>query len=225
MTTPASQAQRVAQAVAIVVLSAVTLVGFAAPFLPSSVTENLAPWLDTAKDSAWAPPLAILSYVALASIGVPQIVLITALVATFGPWTGFACAWTGKVIACSLGFWVGRRFGADIVARNAGPRLTKIMQQFARHGFLVSALIRMVPTVPSVLINIAAGATPIKFSDFLAGTALGSIPKMALLAFGGAAAMSAVHANNIWTWAILAAVIVAWVLIGLVGRRWLNRAD
>ena len=61
MTTPASQAQRVAQAVAIVVLSAVTLVGFAAPFLPSSLTENLAPWLATAKDNAGAPPLAILS--------------------------------------------------------------------------------------------------------------------------------------------------------------------
>mgnify|MGYP000973197877 CR=1 FL=1 len=164
MTTPASQAQRVAQAVAIVVLSAVTLVGFAAPFLPSSLTENLAPWLDTAKDNAWAPPLAILSYVALASIGVPQIVLITALVATFGPWTGFACAWTGKVIACSIGFWVGRRFGADIVARNAGPRLTKIMQQFAPHGFLVSALIRMVPTVDNAAVGLGRTKADIGFS-------------------------------------------------------------
>lgn len=97
------------------------------------------------------------------------------------------------------------------------------MAQLARRGFLASALIRLVPTIPSVLINIAAGATPIRFRDFILGTALGSVPKMALMAFGGYAAMEAIRNNSFWAWIVLAAVIVLWALLAVAARRWMRR--
>jgi uncharacterized membrane protein YdjX (TVP38/TMEM64 family) len=205
-----------------VVLGAITLIGFASPFLPPAWTEGLAPFLSAARESAWGPLAAVFAYVVLASLGVPQIVLITALVAAFGPWAGFALSWVGKMIACSLGFLVGRRFGADIVARHASPSVAEFMRQLARRGIIVSALIRMVPTVPSVLVNIAAGATPIRFRDFLLGTALGSVPKMALLAFGGHAAMEAVRNHSAWAWAGLAAIVALWIGVSMLARRWMR---
>jgi uncharacterized membrane protein YdjX (TVP38/TMEM64 family) len=76
--------------------------------------------------------------------------------------------------------------------------------------------------VPSVLVNIAAGATPIRFRDFIAGTGLGSVPKMALMAFGGHAAMVAVQANSLWAWLVLGITIVLWAVLAYVGRRWLR---
>jgi uncharacterized membrane protein YdjX (TVP38/TMEM64 family) len=79
-----------------------------------------------------------------------------------------------------------------------------------------------VPTIPSVLINIAAGATPIRFGDFFFGTALGSVPKMALMAFGGHAAMEAVRTHNAWAWALLAAVVVLWAVLAVAARRWMR---
>jgi uncharacterized membrane protein YdjX (TVP38/TMEM64 family) len=166
----------------------------------------------------------IAAYVVLASFGAPQVVLITALVAVFGPWLGLLYSWTGKVLASSLGFWVGRRFGAQVVERHSGPRVAELMRYLAKHGFWASALIRLVPTVPSVLVNIAAGATPIRFRDFVAGTALGSVPKMALLAFGSAAAITAVQKGSVWAWCALALVIALWALLAFAGRGWLARA-
>jgi uncharacterized membrane protein YdjX (TVP38/TMEM64 family) len=216
---------RLPYVVAFAVLGAVTLLGFAAPFLPADLGQILAPWLERARDTPWAPFAAIAGYVVGASIGVPQIVLITAVVAVFGPWAGLFYGWTGKLIACSIGFAVGRRFGARLVAKHSSPRVAELMQQLARRGFLASALIRLVPTVPSVLVNIAAGATPIRFRDFLGGTALGSVPKMALLAFGGHAAMVAVQENSLWAWLVVALVVVLWLALTLLGRRWLKRTQ
>ncbi|MET0181902.1 MAG: TVP38/TMEM64 family protein [Caulobacterales bacterium] len=218
-----TQLSRITYVVGFAVLGAVTLIGFAAPLLPDAMTAQFQPWLVAAKTSLWAPFAAILAYVLFASVGVPQIVLITALVAAFGPWAGLAYSWTGKMIACCIGFFAGRRFGAQIVARHASPRVAEVMQVLARRGFIASALIRMVPTVPSVLVNIAAGATPMRFLDFLAGTAIGSVPKMALMAFGGAAAMDAVHHNSMTAWIVLGAVILLWLALAYAGRRWLNR--
>ena len=215
--------RNIAQIVGFAILGAVTLIGFAAPFLPPQMTHGLGPFLLAARASAWAPLVAILAYVLLSSLGAPQIVLITAVVVAFGPWAGLLYSWSGKMIACSVGFAVGRRFGAEILARRASPRVAMVMQHLVRQGFWASALIRLVPTIPSVLINIAAGATAMRFRDFIVGTALGSVPKMALYAFGGAAAMEAMRDNSVWSWALLGAVVLLWLGLGYAGRRWLKQ--
>ena len=206
------------------VLGAVTLLGFAAPFLPADLAHRLGDALEIVQATPWAPFAAIGAFALLATLGAPQIVLITALVAAFGPWAGLGYSWTGKMIACCIGFAVGRRFGARILARHASARVAELMQQLARRGMLASGIIRLVPTVPSVLVNIAAGATPIRFRDFFIGTAIGSLPKMALMAFGGHAAMVAVQAHSLWAWAALAVILLLWAALAIAGRRWLGRA-
>lgn len=203
-------------------LGAVTLLGFLAPILPQDATASARDWLDDLSDYPLAPLIAVLAYVAFATLGAPQIVLITALVVAFGPWFGFAYAWTGKVLACALGFAIGRHFAADYVRERASPAVADFMRQVAKRGFLVSALIRMVPTVPSVMVNLAAGATPIRFRDFIAGTAIGSVPKMALMAFGGHAALVAVQGHALWAWGALALIVALWALLAYFGRRWMK---
>ncbi len=212
------------QIAGVAALGALTLLGFAAPLLPTEFGAALGSWLETAQANPWAPLAAVLGFALFASLGAPQIVLITAVVAVFGPWAGLALSWSGKLIACSIGFAVGRRFGARLLADRAGPRLSEFMTQLARRGILASALIRLVPTIPSVLINIAAGATPILFRDFILGTALGSVPKMALMAFGGYAAMEAIRNNSLWAWIVLAAILALWAVLALIARRWMRAA-
>jgi uncharacterized membrane protein YdjX (TVP38/TMEM64 family) len=222
---PTSQDRRLPQLIGLAILGAVTLIGFAAPFLPANLTHGLGPFLLEARQAPWAPVAAIAAYVVFASLGAPQIVLITAVVAAFGPWLGLLCAWSGKMLACSVGFVVGRRFGADILAERASPRVASVMQHLARQGFWASALIRLVPTIPSVLVNIAAGATPMRFRDFILGTAIGSVPKMALFAFGGAAAMEAMRDNSAWSWALLGGVVLLYLVLGYAGRRWWKQSE
>lgn len=207
---------------AIAVTAMFALVSVTAMVLPFDAGDTLGRWLDVARHSPWAAPAAVLGFAALASIGAPQIVLIPALVAAFGPWAGFFYSWLGKLLHCSLGFVVGRRFGADALARHAGPKLTATMTQLARHGFAASAAIRMVPTVPSVVVNVAAGCTPIRFRDFIAGTALGSVPKMALIAFAGSAALAGLRGAGIEAWIAVAGAAIAFVAVAAAGRAWMR---
>ncbi|MBU6372301.1 MAG: VTT domain-containing protein [Alphaproteobacteria bacterium] len=207
---------------AIGVTAVFALVSVTAMVLPFDSGATLGRWLDLARHSPWAAPAAILGFAGLASIGAPQIVLIPALVAAFGPWAGFFYSWVGKLLHCSLGFAVGRRFGAAALARHAGPKLTATMTQLAKHGFAASAAIRMVPTVPSVVVNVAAGCTPIRFRDFIAGTALGSVPKMALIAFAGSAAIAGLNGAGLGAWLAVAAAVVAFFAVAVAGRAWMR---
>ena len=75
---------------------------------------GLGPFLGRGAGQPLGALVGILGYTALATLGAPQIVLITAVVAAFGPWYGLLYSWSGKMLACRLGFWIGRRFGARI---------------------------------------------------------------------------------------------------------------
>jgi len=208
---------------ALAVLSLVTLLGFAAPLLPLGDAEALARTVDRMNDGPLAPLFGVAIFAGLATIGVPQFVLISALVLVFGPWAGFAYSWIGKMIACAMGFFVGRRFGAQLVAQYQSPSLAAFMAGLARQGFWVSAGIRLAPTVPSVVINIAAGATPIGFWPFIAGAGVGSLPKMALMVFGGAAMIEALRTGSAAAWGGVALAILLFGLMALAVRAWRAR--
>lgn len=203
---------------ALIVLGVFAAISLAAMVLPFDAGAHIVDWLHQVKQSPLAAPLAILAFAALASVGAPQVVLIPALVVAFGPWLALLYAWLGKLIHCSIGFFVGRRFGAAMLQRHAGPKLTSVMEQLAKRGFLTSALIRLVPTVPSVIVNVAAGCTPMRYRDFIAGAAIGSIPKMATIAFAGDAAIRGMSGGGAGAWFTLAAALALFVLIAVIGR-------
>ncbi|MFZ5668028.1 MAG: TVP38/TMEM64 family protein [Pseudomonadota bacterium] len=161
---------------------------------------------------------------ALFFIGTPQAVIIVAAVLAFGPWTGLAVSWAGKMVACLMGFAVGRRFGAPILARYSSGAVARAMAVLSREGGLVAcAVVRMIPTVPSVLVNIAAGAAPIRLRDFVIGTALGSVPIMALTAFAGETALRGLQGRRLEFWIGLAVTAVGWALTAWLGA-WLWKA-
>jgi uncharacterized membrane protein YdjX (TVP38/TMEM64 family) len=205
------------------VVALFSLGGFAALLLPEEEMRRGLDALAAIGDAPWAPPLAILLFTVLITLGTPQAVLIVALVAAFGPWAGFLYSWAGKLIACAAGFLLGRRLGAGWIDRHAGPDAAIVMDELARHGLVASAVIRLVPTLPSIVINTAAGCTPMRFRDFLVGTAIGSVPKMALIAFASHAAIRGLEGAGLQAWIAVGGAVLLLVLIGVIGRNWLRR--
>jgi uncharacterized membrane protein YdjX (TVP38/TMEM64 family) len=208
---------------AAVVVGAVTLLGFIAPFLPGASLETLRQQMALVAGQWWAPLMGVGLFTVLASVGAPQIVLITALVLVFGGPAGFVYSMTGKLLACALGFGVGRLFGSQLLRRYETPSLSTVVRWLNNNGFWASAVVRLVPTVPSVIVNIAAGATPMSFRAFLAGTALGSVPKMAAIAIGGRAGAEALSGNSVTAWVGVGIAIVLWLAVAVAGRRILRR--
>lgn len=130
------------------------------------------------RQSDWAITTILLVFVIGAFIGVPQWALIAGTVVAFGAYWGSLYAWSFTMISAAINFWLARWVGAERIQRYGGSFINKIADLVRRNGFLTSFVIRLVPTGPFVLVNMAAGVSKMKFSHFFAGTGLGIIPKI-----------------------------------------------
>ncbi len=176
-------------------------------------------FMSSVRGTPWAYPAVVLSFSALALVSAPQFLLIAATVVVFGPYFGFAYAWTATLFSASLTFWLGRTAGAKPLRRFGGESVNRLSQWIARHGFAASALVRILPSAPFIVVNMCAGASHISFAKFLAGTAIGTIPKTALIAFLGTSLSELVRSPDLTTVALLAGVVAVWILLVLVVRR------
>jgi uncharacterized membrane protein YdjX (TVP38/TMEM64 family) len=174
--------------------------------------EGLTDWLAGMSGSRWALPALIAVFCAAAFLGVPQFVLIATAVALFGPWLGFAYSWVACMISGTLTFWTGRLAGEETFRRYAGKSASKLSAFVGRNAFATSALVRNVPTGPFLLVNMAFGVSEAKFRNYLAGLAVGVLPKIALIAFAGQGLVSAMRGNPVL--AVLAAAAAIAVYAG-----------
>ncbi len=195
---------------------------FGAKLLGISGAGAARQWLALAH-GPWALPAAICAFAALAFLGVPQFVLIAAAVVVFGPWRGALYSWAGTLVSAMIGFWMGRAFGARLLRDLKSESVERFTALLARNGFLASLVIRLAPFAPFVVVNMAAGVAAISWFDFIGGTGLGIVPKIALTAFAGRAALVALGGTGGVTLAALAGAVVLWLGAARLARRWLAR--
>lgn len=138
--------------------------------------------MESLSDSPWAIPITIGIFCAMAFIGAPQWMLITGTVLAFGPWYGGSLSWVGSLIAAMLGFALGHLVGAERLRKLDEKLVRKLSAAVRKNGFMTSLVVRLVPTGPAILVNLAAGVSRMKFRHFVAGTALGIIPKIVVVA-------------------------------------------
>lgn len=134
--------------------------------------------MQSLSDSTWAIPITIVLFCSLAFIGAPQWMLITGTVLAFGVWEGGVLSWVGSLVAAILGFWIGHGVGAERLRRLDAKLIRKLSAAVRKNGFMTSLVVRLVPTGPAILVNLAAGVSRMKFRHFVAGTSIGIIPKI-----------------------------------------------
>jgi uncharacterized membrane protein YdjX (TVP38/TMEM64 family) len=181
-------------------------------------------WLGAAS-GVWALPVAILAFAGLAFAGVPQIVLIAAAVVAFGPALGFAYSWIGTMVSALVGFYLGRAAGAKVLERFSGDSVARFARLVARNGLLASFVVRLVPSAPFIVVNMAAGVTPMRALDFVLGTAAGVIPKIALTAFAGGSIARLMKGGAGADAAWLGLAVATWLALGWLARRWLRSRE
>ena len=187
--------------------------------------DALERWLGAGLSGPEAPLAAVAGFCVLAFLGAPQILLIAAAVVAFGPWPGFAYSWVGTLASSLIGFGLGRRFGARVVRDYAGRGVNAFMDMVGRHGFWASLMVRLVPSAPFIVVNMAAGATPMSWTGYALGTALGITPKIALTAFAGQAVVRGLSGGGPGRWVSLSVAAAVWVGSGLLARAWIRRRE
>ncbi|SPU52547.1 SNARE associated Golgi protein [Brevundimonas vesicularis] len=186
---------------------------------------RLEDWLAGFRQGPWGLVAAIVVFTVSAFFGAPQFILIAACVVAFGPWFGFLYSWIATVVSAGVTYWLGRGPTARLLARHGGKTVGRLTRFVGKNAFYASFMIRNVPSAPFIVVNMAFGAARASFPGFLAGCALGVLPKTALVAFFGGSFMTAVSGDGIWTSAILAGVALAWLGLMLVVRELVKRRE
>lgn len=165
-------------------------------------------------ESVWAVPITIVLFCGLAFIGAPQWMLITGTVLAFGVWEGGILSWVGSLVAAILGFWIGHVVGAERLRRLDAKLIRKLSAAVRKNGFMTSLVVRLVPTGPAILVNLAAGVSRMKFRHFVAGTSIGIIPKIVVVCLVSQGLISGVSGSLMAVFFIgLAglAILLSWV--------------
>jgi len=165
--------------------------------------------------SAFAPLFAVMAFVLGGLVLFPVVVLIAATAAALGPWIGALSATAGVLASALLLFMIGRFLGHKRLQSLLGSRALRIQRRIVGKGVVAVAMIRMVPVAPFSLVNVLAGASQLRLTDFLAGTVLGMAPGIiAMAALGAQIADFARNAS--WSNAIpLGLTIVVWIAVCL----------
>lgn len=145
--------------------------------------ERVAATLEPHGRSWYAVPLAVLAFTVLSFLMVSVMAMSAVAGWVFGPWLGAACALAGSLSSAAAGFWLGRWIGQDKIER-LGQRVRNLSRDLGDNGILAVFLLRKIPA-PFTLVNVIAGASRIRFRDFMIGSLLGMGAIVTLLAVFG----------------------------------------
>jgi uncharacterized membrane protein YdjX (TVP38/TMEM64 family) len=167
----------------------------------------------------WGLPAVVAIFCLTAYMAAPQFVLIAASVAAFGPVNGFLYSYLGTIVSGVLTFYTGRWAGADFVRRYGGQSANRLSRFIGRNDFLASLIVRNVPTAPFIVVNMVFGVSHASFWRYLAGMALGVIPKTLIVALFGQAVMSAMGGGMILAAGVVFAIVGIWLSVALAARK------
>ncbi len=176
--------------------------------------SSIRPMLLSFAQEPWAPLLVIGIYLIAGLLAFPVTLLIAATAAAFGPFLGFAYAAVGALASAVVTYAVGAVMGRETLKGLIGPRVNRVRQRIARGGVLAIAAIRLVPLAPFTLVNLAAGASDIRLTTYVAGTILGLLPGLLMLSALGHQIMRILSAPTAGEFALLAGAVVLWIGVG-----------
>jgi phospholipase D1/2 len=174
----------VALACALVVLG-IALAWRYTPLSELVTADNVRAVLKSVRGEPWAIVIVMLVFVLAGAIVFPLNVLILTTAAVFGPWLGILYGGAGTVTSGLVMYSIGGLLGREALYRMLGERWRHGLEGVRKRGLLAVVTFRLLPIAPFTLVNLAAGASGIRFVDFLVGTLIGMLPGLVLLSIMG----------------------------------------
>ncbi|MBF0182996.1 MAG: TVP38/TMEM64 family protein [Magnetococcales bacterium] len=115
----------------------------------------------------WSALLFFVTYLSMVALSLPGLTLLMLTGgALFGLTLGTVLVSFAASIGSTLAFLLSRHLLHDWVQARWGERLTTIQNGFARDGTIYLLTLRLLPVIPSFLVNLLMGLTPIPVRTF-----------------------------------------------------------
>lgn len=141
---------------------------------PMAIKEFLIGW------GAFAPIIYILLFTFVPLTLFPDALLAISAGLVFGIIPGAIYTIIGAVCGGTLAFMITRTLSHDFVEKKLEEH-KKISRMIESRGFMIVLIMRLIPLIPFDVISYAAGATGIKYRDYILATIIGIIPGVTIL--------------------------------------------
>ncbi|WP_088072767.1 TVP38/TMEM64 family protein [Gottfriedia luciferensis] len=150
----------------------------------------------------------------------PLVVFIFANAAAFGPLLGFLYSWIGSCLGSIFLFYLVRKYGQkrffSFVSKH--KKVESSIGWIEKRGFGPIFIMFAFPFSPSFLINIVAGLSRIKISQFLIALVLGKFTMIAVISYLGKD-LTTVFQNPIKAIYIGIFIFVLWIVGKVIEKR------
>lgn len=129
-----------------------------------------------------APLVAFVFFMVQAALPVfPYVILAAAGGLLFGFKLGFLLSWLGALAGACLAYWICKLLGGEWAAQKIKDRWDYDVKRVnGEMAFWTIVLARVVPVVPTPIINVAAALGGVPFWNFFFSSAIGKIPSAVL---------------------------------------------
>lgn len=132
--------------------------------------------------AGWAIPAYVLVFGVASALFAPALSLVAVASVTWGFERGLLVAWLVENVWSNVHFLVGRLIGRErLKAALARRGVTRVLRELEHGGVLATVVVRQLP-LPFVAVNVAAGATPMRWHRWAIGNALGLLPGALVMA-------------------------------------------
>ena len=185
--------------------------------------DNVRAVLKTVRGEPWAILIVVLVFVLAGAIIFPLNILILTTAAVFGPWLGILYGGAGTVTSGLVMFFLGGLLGREALYRMLGERWRHGLEGVRKRGLLAVVTFRLLPIAPFTLVNLAAGASGIRFVDFLVGTLIGMLPGLVLMSIMGDRIVRILSEPSASDIAILVLCVAGLIGLAIVAQAVLSR--
>lgn len=211
-------------------ITAGSLIGLAVlwrytPMAQWADVQTVTHWANEFASRPWAPVVVLLAYTPAAVVLFPRPLITLFAVIAFGAWLGFACAFSGILLAALVTYALGRRLKRSWVRRIAGRRINRLTEVMRQRGLIAVTAVRLVPIAPFAVVNVVAGAFRIRLRDFLGGSAIGILPGTLVATVFGDQFVSELRRPGSGNLVLIAGVLLVVALATWALRRWLFKSQ
>ena len=185
--------------------------------------ETVRDALSSVAGGYWGPVVMVVAFIVGGLVLFPLTILIVGTAAALGPLAGFLVAAIGALLSAITTYFIGTAIGRDTLRSVLGPRLSRLLNQIRRSGILAVASLRLVPVAPFTVVNLVAGASDIRFRDFLVGTIIGLLPGLIALTLLGYQISELLTEPSALQLAILAGAVAIWIAVSVGIQILVNR--
>jgi len=138
--------------------------------------KQLAAWVRAIEGNTLSGLAVVGAYVLGGFVMAPVTLLVGATAMIFGPLKASIYALAGCISSAVATYAIGAYLGKGLIRKMAGKKINRLGKILARQGLLTVAIVRNLPVAPFTIVNLIAGASRIRFRDYLIGTAIGMAP-------------------------------------------------